>query len=124
MDISVTRDCGIPVLRVEEERLDAAVALDFKEAVRARLLPGDEAMVLDLSQVRFLDSSGLGAVVWIMKLFDSPRALHLAGLTPAVARVFDLTRMDRVFAIHADASGALTALRGTEDAGVVALRPA
>lgn len=122
MDISVTRDHGIPVLRVEEQRLDALVALDFKEAVRLRVQPSDKVMVLDLSQVQFLDSSGLGAVVWVMKLFESPGALHLVGLRPAVARVFELTRMDRVFAIHEDKAEALSAMRGMVDAGPVTPR--
>jgi anti-sigma B factor antagonist len=50
--------------------------------------------------VHFLDSSGLGAVVGVMKLLAPERRLELAGLTPTVAKVFRLTRMDSVFTIH------------------------
>jgi anti-sigma B factor antagonist len=51
--------------------------------------------------VAFLDSSGLGAVVAVKKLMGPDRRLDLACLTPAVDKVFRLTRMDSVFTIHA-----------------------
>jgi len=57
-------------------------------------------VVLDLSRVDFLDSSGLGAVVAMMKMAGPGRRVELAGLTPTVEKVFRLTRMDRVFTIH------------------------
>lgn len=106
-------DSGL-VVRVDENRIDAAVAIEFKEAVR-RAAQGDEGpVILDLSKVDFLDSSGLGAVVAVMKLLAPERALELAGLTPAVARVFRLTRMDSVFTIHPGApAGDGPALKAT-----------
>jgi anti-sigma B factor antagonist len=64
-------------------------------------------VVLDLSSVNFLDSSGLGAVVAVMKLLLPGRKLELAGLTPTVEKVFRLTRMDSVFIIHPAVPGAL-----------------
>ena len=93
------------VIRVDEARIDAAVAIEFKEAVRNAARCGDDPVILDLSQVTFLDSSGLGAVVAVMKLLAPARALELAALTPAVTRVFRLTRMDSVFTIHPTAPG-------------------
>ncbi len=46
------------------------------------------------------NSSGLGAVVAVRKFLGPDRVLELAGLTPAVEKVFRLTRMDSVFVIH------------------------
>jgi len=63
--------------------------------------------VLYLSQVEFLDSSGLGAVVGSMKQLDRKRKLDLAGLTPSVEKVFRITRMDSVFRIFPDTNAAL-----------------
>jgi anti-sigma B factor antagonist len=90
------------LIRVAEPRLDAAQAIQFKDKLRA--VAGDQPgrVVLDMSQVDFLDSSGLGAVVAAMKLLGPDRPLELAGLTPTVAKVFRLTRMDTVFRIHHD----------------------
>jgi len=94
---------GMPdhlVVQVMEERIDAAGAISFKDRMRELVARGSGVVVLDLSRVRFLDSSGLGAVVAVMKLLGPGRRLELAGLTPTVEKVFRLTRMDSVFVIH------------------------
>lgn len=93
---------GALIVRVTQPRLDAAIAIEFKEAMRKATAarPTAAPVVLDLGSVGFLDSSGLGAVVAVMKLLAPDRRLELAGLTPTVEKVFRLTRMDRVFVIH------------------------
>ena len=75
--------------------------LRFGSRTRCRKLPIKEAdrVILDLSHVEFLDSSGLGAVVGSMKQLGRARKLDLAALTPTVEKVFRITRMDRVFRI-------------------------
>lgn len=88
------------VIEVAEPRIDAAVAIEFKERIRDLIKDAPERVVLELSKVGFLDSSGLGAVVAVMKLLAPERRLELAGLTPTVEKVFRLTRMDSVFVIH------------------------
>lgn len=91
------------IARVHEDRIDAAVAIRFKDRMREVVQHPANRVILDLSRVGFLDSSGLGAVVAVMKLVGPDRKLELAGLTPTVEKVFRLTRMDRVFTIHAEA---------------------
>ncbi|NUB46400.1 STAS domain-containing protein [Fertoebacter nigrum] len=89
------------IVRALEDRIDAAGAIQFKDRMRLLVQHPAQRVLLDLSRVRFLDSSGLGAVVAVMKLMGPDRRLELAGLTPAVDKVFRLTRMDSVFTIHA-----------------------
>jgi anti-sigma B factor antagonist len=107
VDISATLNPAGLLIRVNETRIDAAVAIEFKEAVRAAAEAPGNPVILDLSKVVFLDSSGLGAVVAVMKLLDPERELQLAGLTPPVAKVFRLTRMDSIFTIHESVPGTL-----------------
>lgn len=95
------------LIAVKEPRIDAAVAIQFKEKVRELSKDGPSRVVLDMSQVDFLDSSGLGALVAAMKQLGPDRSLELAGLTTAVQKVFHLTRMDSVFAVHADVASAM-----------------
>ena len=92
---------GAIIVRVDEERIDAAVAIQFKDRMRDLTSAGDATVILDLCRVGFIDSSGLGAIVAVMKFLAPARRLELAGLTPNVGRVFRLTRMDSVFTIHA-----------------------
>lgn len=88
------------VVSVAGDRIDAAAAIQFKDRMRELVQTAPSRVVLDLSRVAFLDSSGLGAVVAVMKLMGPARSLELAGLTPTVEKVFRLTRMDSVFTIH------------------------
>ena len=109
MKISSRSEGDAMVLCIEESRVDAAVAIQFKGTVMDATKQAGSRVILDLSQVDFLDSSGLGAVVAIMKLLAPSTQLELAGLTPIVAKVFRLTRMDQVFTIHSSAEEALAA---------------
>ena len=81
------------IVSVQGSRIDAAVAIEFKDAMRRQTDGGPDLVVLDLSRVDFIDSSGLGAIVAAMKHMGKERRLALAGLTPTVERVFKLTRM-------------------------------
>lgn len=99
MDIRCRRTGELLVARVHEPRIDAASAIQFKDRMREILQDPAPRIVLDLSQVGFLDSSGLGAVVAVRKLAGPGRSLELAGLTATVDKVFRLTRMDQVFTI-------------------------
>ena len=101
-------------ITVADDRIDAAVAIQFKDRIREMTEDGPGRILLDLSSVNFLDSSGLGAVVAAMKQAGPGRKLELAGLTPMVEKVFRLTRMDTVFTIHRDAAAATG---GLADAG-------
>lgn len=111
MQIATETTSAGQIVRVLESRIDAAVAIRFKEDMRDVTAGGSGPVVLDLSKVEFLDSSGLGAVVAVMKLLAPDRKLELAGLTPTVAKVFRLTRMDGVFTIHTTPPLAPDALR-------------
>jgi anti-sigma B factor antagonist len=105
MEIACETQGTTLIARVLEDRIDAAVAIRFKDRMRDLVQSPSDRVILDLSRVGFLDSSGLGAVVAVMKLVGPDRKLELSGLTPTVEKVFRLTRMDRVFTIHSDVAG-------------------
>jgi|SRR5690606_13823585 len=98
---------GFMVVSLQEDRLDAAIALDFKETMRDLTMDAPPRVILDMETVRFLDSSGLGAVIGAMKQLGPKRRLELAALKPAVEKVFRLTRMDSIFVIHSNMASAL-----------------
>ena len=99
MEFSCTETGDVLIVRVMAERIDAAAALKFKDALR-ELTGAASHVALDLRDVQFVDSSGLGAIVAVMKLMGTTRRLDLAGLTPTVDKVFRLTRMDSIFTIY------------------------
>lgn len=100
---------GSIIITVREPRLDAGMAVEFKDRFRALVGPEAQHAILDLSEVEFLDSSGLGALVTALKFMGEDRRLDLVGLQPLVVKVLTLTRMDRVFSIRPSVQDALAA---------------
>lgn len=105
MKLTVAPDAVQTIVHVEENRLDAAIATRFKDAMREIILQGAKRITLDMSRVDFMDSSGLGAMIATHKAVPPGVVLTLSGLTPNVVRVFRLTRMDTVFTIDATMDG-------------------
>ena len=106
MELEARIQGAVQVVTVIAERIDSAIAIRFKDDMRAITQNGPNRVILDLGHVHFVDSSGLGAIVAAMKHLGPGRKLDLAGLNPDVDKVFRLTRMDRVFAIHPDVQAA------------------
>lgn len=116
MKIDKSVQGGVQVLLVDEDRIDASVAIAFKERFRRLVDAVPATVLLDLARVSFIDSSGLGAVVAARKHLGADRSLELAGLQPAVQTVMTLTHMDKVFPIHDSAEAGLRR-HGQADAG-------
>lgn len=90
---------GVTVVVPSVQRLDAAVAPAFRQAVVDRVERGERRLVMDLGRVEFMDSSGLGALVSILKAAGSQGAMALCQAGGTVPGLLALTRMDRVFRI-------------------------
>lgn len=103
---------GKIVLKFMDTRLGADKAAPFKEEIARRIKAGERCILLDLSRVDFIDSSGLGAILSGLRLMGKDGDLIICGLTEPVASMFKLTRMDRVFSIHKTAEMAVAAAAG------------
>lgn len=111
MELTSSKEPGLQIVAVQSQRIDASVALAFKDRMREVTEGNGETVLLDLNHVQFIDSSGLGAIVAAMKNLSPDRKLVLAGLTPTVEKVFRLTRMDSVFGVYSTVEAALANLR-------------
>ena len=100
MKTEVTDHGDAQVIKILNDRVDAAIAIQFKDHIRDLTEATVGRVIIDMSNVNFLDSSGLGAVVSMMKFLGPDRKLELAALTPTVIKVFRLTRMDTVITLH------------------------
>jgi len=102
MDLFSSQHGAYHLITVNAARIDAAAAIAFKEALRSATSGGTGDVLLDLGQVAFIDSSGLGAIVSAIKMVGPDRRVELACLTPDVEKVFRLTRMNSIFRLHSD----------------------
>ncbi|PVZ87389.1 anti-sigma factor antagonist [Serratia sp. S1B] len=83
-------------------RLDASVSVQFKEDMQAMIAQGNNNILLDFSQVDFIDSSCLGALVSLLKTLHGKGELAVCSLNSNIQGMFKLTRMDKIFTIGVD----------------------
>lgn len=88
------------VIYVREERLDAHNSEELKTEMNRLFEAGSRELIVDLKEVRFIDSSGLGVLVSGFKNASTRQgSLKLSGLQTQVRSMFELTRLHRVFDI-------------------------
>lgn len=108
MQLKMTEKDDAVILAVEDERMDAHNSGNLKEKMLQLFDEGKYHLVIDLSAVRFIDSSGLGALVSGFKNASArDGSLRLCCLQPQVRSMFELTRLHRVFEIFATLDDAL-----------------
>ena len=92
---------GVAVIGLAEPAvLDAANVDELRERV-GEIEANHSRIVFDMSQVEFIDSSVIGALAGLMRAArDAGGDVKLAGISPDIATIFELTRLDRVFSIH------------------------
>lgn len=100
-------DSGVLIIECREENLDASNVRDFREAMQ-RLMKDHAKVVLDMSAMKFVDSSGLGALISCLREANSRKGdFRLAAMSRPVRALFELMRMHRVFSIHEAVDGAV-----------------
>lgn len=98
----------VGVIRIGPE-LDARNAPQTTDALREIVEKGTVKLVADLSGLEFIDSSGLGSLVSIIKMVRKVQGdLRLCGLTPGVRSIFQLTRLFKVFTAYDSVDEAVT----------------
>lgn len=100
--LEIKNNNGFYVLKVNSDRLDAASSPELKTCVTNLVNDGARNLIIDISQVNFMDSSALGAIVSALKLFDGKGEMLLVGASGVVLDLFKLTRMDRVLSLYDD----------------------
>jgi len=113
MKFEVMTSSGVSILRYQGERLDAHNSDALKAKIKETFEGGVKSVLVDLAEVRFIDSSGLGALVSGFKNAVAFKGvLALTGFQDQVRSMFELTRLNRVFDIYATREEALAALTG------------
>lgn len=112
MQVSVTTSSqdGVFVLSFGGD-IDVASAVTVRDALDRVIAAGHHRLVLDLGDVQFLDSTGLGVMVGRFKAVrDLGGDMHLVCTSRRIARVLSITSLDEVFSIHDSVNSAVLAL--------------
>jgi anti-sigma B factor antagonist len=95
-----------------EGELDLERAPSLKWALVDSLDAGYKQIVVDLTQVRFMDSTALSVLVGVNKSLDVGARLAIVSSNSNVLKIFELSGMDGAFAIFPTLEQALVHVRG------------
>jgi anti-sigma B factor antagonist len=113
MDSEKPGPASISVFKPSIRKLDILTSDEFSAALLSRLEEGAR-LVLDLSEVEFIDSSGLGRIIGALRSFrDRGGDMRICGAQPTVSILFDMVRLHEIVGIDADAEAAEAALSGS-----------
>jgi anti-sigma B factor antagonist len=99
MELAVEQADDVAVVTLPVAELDAANTAEFKRDI-APVLDAHSKVVLDLTRLRFIDSSGLGAFISCLRKLNEKRGdLKLCGMSKQVRAVFEMVRMQRILDI-------------------------
>jgi anti-sigma B factor antagonist len=111
MDVAIRRDGRAAILEVQGE-VDLYTSPRLREALVGLMDGKSPAVLVDLSRVEYMDSSGVATLVEGLQLARKTGGqFKLAGLAPGIRDVFRFARLEKVFEIYEDTQAALQALR-------------
>ena len=110
MIVRIEQCAKFTVVNCEENRLDSICAPAFILYVKKNVGAERQAVILDLSLVEFMDSSGVGAIVSIFKSLNSKVSFFLCGAGENVKSLLDLTGISKLFETYPDKKTAEQAL--------------
>ena len=99
------------VVKVLSTRLDAASSPEVKRRLAELISNGHRQLVLDISEVEFIDSNGLSTLVFARKRLGEYGEMVISSPRNSVMSMLKLTRLYQVFSIFTDRQQAIAALR-------------
>jgi anti-sigma B factor antagonist len=101
MELTTREDGHVTIMSVRGDLVIGEPETTFKRTVTRLLEEGKVNLLVDLSEVGFLDSSGLGALVRAMTNSQKEGGqTKLLNAGPQVRRLLEMTKLDSVFEIH------------------------
>ncbi|NLK63053.1 MAG: STAS domain-containing protein [Fusobacteria bacterium] len=84
-----------------EGDVDVYTSVSLKKELNNIIEQGNDKILIDLGKTTYMDSSGLGVLVAILKLLKKNNGqMKIVELTPTIKKVFELTRLSNFFDIY------------------------
>ncbi len=97
------------IIKLVGDHLDVSNSNTLKTQVE-KLLADNSLVIMDLSSVSFIDSSGLGALLSFLRKMNAKQAnFKLTGLSKPVTALFELVRIHKIFSIYNNVEEAVAA---------------
>ena len=103
MQIDISPQDQAVIIKPATARVDVEVAGQFRAALLEVIEQGHRSLVVDMSDVTFIDSSGLGALVFALKRLKAQEGqgdIRLANVQEPVVELLEIIRLQRVFSSY------------------------
>jgi anti-sigma B factor antagonist len=105
----------IMIVRILESAVDAGNALEFKAALLP-FIENSRKVAIDMSKVKFMDSSGIGAMLSCLRTTHNQKGgLKLFSVTLHIHQLFKLVRLDTLIEIHDSQKSAINSFKPASD---------
>ena len=111
--VKIINEDGIVVVTLMQEKIldDETIALIESEIMPEISEVKNVSVVIDFASVRFLTSAFLGFLIRLSKgIYESGGELRLCSIDDKILGIFKITRLDKIFDIHADVEKAILSL--------------
>jgi len=115
MEFNIEKFENHTLIKVLEEKLDTHIAPTLKSELVLVSGNGEKNIVLDLSNCRYCDSSGLSAILVANRLCKNASGTFvLTGLNDAVERLITISQLDTVLNISGSVEDAVAMIKDSE----------
>jgi len=112
MKYSIDKKENITTLVINEDNLNSLVAPDLKSDLIIFKNEGVENMIIDLTNVKYVDSSGLSAILTGNRIWKEDGHFILTGInSPIVKKLIEISKLDTVLNILETTEAALTFIK-------------
>ena len=109
--MNVIREKQATIIEISTPTLNVSNVKEFKTNIE-KYLDSEKNIILDLSQLTFVDSSGLGAFLFCLKRLNQKNGdLNLCGVTKPVRILFELVRLHQIIDIFDTREEALASFK-------------
>ncbi|GAB4467221.1 MAG: anti-sigma factor antagonist BldG [Armatimonadaceae bacterium] len=119
LQIQTRTQYRVPILDLSGE-IDSYNATRLRDTMVELVERGNPDLILNLTSVDYIDSTGLGAMVaGLKRARESDGMVHVICPNPSIYKIFQITSLNKVFAVHEDERAALSLLEAPESASML-----
>ncbi|MFZ5433507.1 MAG: STAS domain-containing protein [Calditrichota bacterium] len=112
MKYSSTLKNGIPVFEIKGKIMGGAEANDFHEELKKAVAAGQKKIILDLGDVEWMNSSGLGMLISALTTVRNAQGeMRLARATDKITSLLVITKLTSVFESHPTVEAAVASFK-------------
>ncbi len=123
MKFSIDRQDQYTILRLDEDKLNSTISPEVKSEFITLQAEGVENVILNLELIKYIDSSGLSALLVGNRIFSQTGSFVLTGVQEHVMKLISISQLDKVIEILPTVEEAIDAVfmnalkRGLEEEG-------